>query len=67
MTDLTYPARAAARLSTPQRFGILALLVLTASGLGAGAMSLAIFSDTTTSTGTFASGTIGRSLVAPPR
>lgn len=58
MTALSRVATAPARLSRQQRIGLTALLGLTALSLGAGAMSLAIFTDSAASTGTFASGTI---------
>ena len=58
MTALSRVATAPARLSRQQRLGLTALLGLTVLSLGAGAMSLAIFTDSAVSTGTFASGTI---------
>lgn len=64
MTDLTtaernpVPARST-EPRPPRRRGALALLLgLTAVSLGAGMFSLAVFTDTTASSGTFASGTI---------
>jgi len=58
ITSVT-PAPLVGRLSRRRRRGILALLLgLTTVSLGAGMFSLAIFTDTSASTGTFASGTI---------
>ncbi len=58
ITSVT-PAPLVERLSRGHRRGILALLLgLTTVSLGAGMFSLAIFTDTSASTGTFASGTI---------
>jgi hypothetical protein len=58
MTALDNVTRMPTRLTRAQRLGLAALLGLTAVSLGAGTMSLAIFSDTAASTGTFTSGTI---------
>jgi len=53
------PAPPEERTSRRRRRGILALLLgLTTVSLGAGMFSLALFTDTTSSTGTFAAGTI---------
>jgi predicted ribosomally synthesized peptide with SipW-like signal peptide len=45
-------------LSRQQRLAMAALAILTAVSLGAGAMSLALFTDSAESTGTFTSGTV---------
>jgi len=58
MTALTGVERGPGRLSQERRLAIMALLGLTALSLGAGTMSLAIFTDSDASTGTFSSGTI---------
>jgi predicted ribosomally synthesized peptide with SipW-like signal peptide len=58
MTALTNVSRRPGRLSRQQRLAMAALAVLTAVSLGAGATSLAIFTDSSASTGTFTSGTI---------
>lgn len=58
MATLTRVARMPGRLNRQQRLAAAALAVLTAVSLGAGATSLAIFTDSSASTGTFTSGTI---------
>ena len=51
-------AQVPGRISRQRRWGLAALLGLSAVSLGAGAMSLAIFTDSSTTTGTFSSGTV---------
>ena len=51
-------ARAPGRVSRQRRWGFAALIGLSAVSLGAGAMSLATFTDSSVSTGTFSSGTV---------
>jgi predicted ribosomally synthesized peptide with SipW-like signal peptide len=58
MTALTNVARMPGRLSRQQRLAMAALAILAAVSVGAGATSLAIFTDSAESTGTFTSGTI---------
>jgi spore coat-associated protein N len=58
MTALTNVARMPGRLSRQRRLGMATLAVLAAVSVGAGATSLAIFTDSAESTGTFTSGTI---------
>jgi len=58
MTALTNAARLPGRLSRQQRLAMAALAILTAVSLGAGATSLALFTDSAASTGTFTSGTV---------
>jgi predicted ribosomally synthesized peptide with SipW-like signal peptide len=58
MTALTNVARLPGRLSRQRRLGMATLAVLAAVSVGAGATSLAIFTDSAESTGTFTSGTI---------
>lgn len=58
MSAIMDVARAPGRISRRRRWGLVALLGLSAVSLGAGAMSLAIFTDSAASTGTFSSGTI---------
>jgi len=58
VTSLTSIARAPSIVSHRRRVALAAVLVLSLVSLGAGAMSLAIFTDSAASTGTFTSGTI---------
>lgn len=58
MTAFARVARAPSRVSRHRRVALALLLGLSVVSLGAGAMSLAIFTDTAASTGTFTSGTI---------
>jgi Camelysin metallo-endopeptidase. len=58
MTALARVARAPSLVSQHRRFALAAVLSLSVVSLGAGAMSLAIFTDSAASTGTFTSGTI---------
>jgi len=58
MTTLSRVARAPRLVTQHQRLAIAAVLGLSVISLSAGAISLAIFTDTAGSTGTFTSGTI---------
>jgi Camelysin metallo-endopeptidase len=58
VTTLPRIAAAPRLISRHQRFALAAVLGLSVISVGAGAMSLAIFTDTAASTGTFSSGTI---------
>lgn len=59
MPEIDFETVSQMRLRRRRRGGVLALLLgLSVVSLGAGAMSLAIFTDSAASTGTFASGTI---------
>jgi hypothetical protein len=58
MTALARVTRAPSRVSGNRRAALALVLGLSVVSLGAGAMSLAIFTDTAASSGTFTSGTI---------